>query len=139
MQEFVPEYTFKSRGLKALELLDERMIRLAEFDRLWFDKPVIINNWDRGGQRQYSGWRPRDMLNSSQLSQHYAGRAYDKVQSDPESEFDEIKKYPLEWFNAGLHAIENIKDTPTWVHKDVRLPLFPSIQVVGVTQKSYYL
>jgi hypothetical protein len=57
LQEFVDPVTWMIRGQKSVELIDSRLITLAQFMRDYFKVNVTINNWQTGGQYKESGLR----------------------------------------------------------------------------------
>ena len=120
LQEFVDPVTYALRGDRSIELVDSRIITLAQFFHDYFGVGVTINNWSTGGQYKESGTRSFLSKTGAVLSQHKYGRAIDMKLTgmDPEDVRREIRiKWPL--FKAkGLTTIE--KDTPTWVHADCR-------------------
>ena len=68
---------YKDLGDKAIILIDERIIQLAQFVRERFNKPVTINNWYYGGEYKYRGVRPHNCKVGAKYSQHKSGRAFD--------------------------------------------------------------
>lgn len=120
LKEFIDELTYKRFGDQSIWFLDNRLISLAQFVHSYFDHMVIINNWFWGGDRQYSGFRPRYCEVGAEYSQHRFGRAMDILVKgiSPEEVRAEIKKNKSLFLQAGLRAVE--KDTPTWTHLDLR-------------------
>ena len=118
--EFVDPGTWQIRGEKSLELLDNRLISLAQFFHDYFQVAITINNWQSGGQYKDSGLRTWLSKTGATYSQHKYGRAADLKLTglDPEAVRAEIRKNWDKFKAAGLTTIE--KDTPTWVHIDVR-------------------
>jgi uncharacterized protein YcbK (DUF882 family) len=82
VQELVPEHIYKKRGAKAIELMDERILITMDKLREMIGKPITVNNWVWGGNRNWSGLRTAGFYSSLQsyensLSQHKYGRAVD--------------------------------------------------------------
>lgn len=120
LQEFVPEREFKLLSAKALNLIDFRIVQFAQSLRDFIGKPITVNNWDIGGSRQYSGWRPHDCPVGAQYSQHKYGRANDIVvegMSGQELRSIVIKNYD-KLFKPFITTIED--GTDTWLHADCR-------------------
>jgi len=120
LREFVPPEIFEKFGANSIWFVDNRLVSLAQFVRDHFNRPIVINDWYRGGKRKYSGYRPHDCPVGVVNSQHRFGRAMDIVVKNmlPDEIREAIRKDKVLFFQAGLRAIEN--DTPTWVHLDIR-------------------
>ena len=85
IHELVPPHTFQTRGEKAWELLDERL--LIALDMLRDDYgPMTVNNYFWGGDRSWSGLRDPSSPHYSPTSQHTFGRAADIIFADHETE-----------------------------------------------------
>lgn len=120
IQEFVDPVTYSARGEKSAELIDPRIVSVADLLRQQIGKPVTINNWHTGGRYKESGLRHFATTTGARYSQHKYGRAIDCKVKDvaPEAVREFIRDH-WEMFKAvGLTTIE--KDTPTWVHLDCR-------------------
>ena len=120
IREFVDPEAFKARGDKSIELIDIRIVKVVELLREIVGKPIIINTWHIGGQYKESGLRQMNTATGAKYSQHKFGRAVDVKVSGMKSE-DVRNIIRSNWKflkEAGLTTIE--KDTPTWVHLDVR-------------------
>ncbi|MHA1382090.1 MAG: D-Ala-D-Ala carboxypeptidase family metallohydrolase [Candidatus Helarchaeota archaeon] len=120
LDEFVPESIYNEFQEKSLWFLDEKIINVAQFLRDHFGRPVIINNWYHGGERQLSGFRPPDTEIGAKLSQHKFGRAIDIqiADIDPAEIRKTIKDNEHYFYQGGIRAVEMA--TPTWVHVDIR-------------------
>ena len=120
LQEFVPESIYSRFGQNSLWFIDPKVISIAGWIRDYFEKPLIINTWHMGGNRQYSGFRPPATKVGALLSQHRYGRAMDfYITSIPAQEIQlAIKKNFLFLKQLGLTTME--AGTDTWTHLDVR-------------------
>lgn len=124
IQELVSEAVYKKYGEKSWEFIDYRLIKVLDLLREHFNKPIIVNNWLWGGNLQQRGLRAnKDELVANKkdyyISQHCLGKAVDfniKGLSAQEV-YDEILRNRDKFYL--ISRIENIKDTPTWVHIDV--------------------
>lgn len=118
--ELVDPVTYKSRGDKSIELLDNRLITLVQAFRDFFAVPITINNWATGGQYHESGLRQLDTTTGAKFSQHKYGRAADiKIPGiTPEEARQTIRKNWAFFKSKGLTTIEN--NTPSWIHADCR-------------------
>lgn len=124
IQELVSKAVYEKYGEKSWEFIDERLIKTLDLLREHFNKPITVNNWIFGGNLHQRGLRAnKDEIVKSKsdyyISQHCLGKAVDlNVKGMTAQEvYEEIlknkSKFPL------ISRIENIKNTPTWVHIDV--------------------
>lgn len=120
LQEFIDPDIYAIRADKSIELIDPRIVGMAQFIRDYFGQPVTINNWHEGGPRKESGLRKFLTTTGSKFSQHKFGRAIDMVirDVDPENARKEIIKYWDKFRTCGITTIEEA--TPTWLHCDCR-------------------
>lgn len=124
IQELVSKKVYKKYGEKSWEFIDTRLIKVIDLLREHFNKPITINDWLWGGNLQQRGLRAnKDELvankNDYYISQHCLGKAVDfNVKGMTAQEvYQEILKNKDKFYL--ISRIENIKDTPTWVHIDV--------------------
>lgn len=124
IQELVSEAVYKKYGDKSWEFIDTRLIKVLDLLREHFNRPIIVNNWLWGGNLQQRGLRAnKDELVANKkdyyISQHCLGKAVDfNVKGLSAQEvYDEILKNKDKFYL--ISRVENIKDTPTWVHIDV--------------------
>ncbi len=123
LQEFVPREVFERMGADALSLIDPKLIELAEFVRVFFGKPMIINNWASGGQYNESGYREASSTTGAAKSQHKLGKAIDiKIPGlKPKFIYEQILANEAQFMAHGLTTMENIEFTTTWNHLDIRV------------------
>lgn len=119
LEELVPPTTFEDRGLRAWELLDERI--LIAMDQLREDWGAIqVNTWKWGGPLMYRGFRPPECSIGARLSQHRYGRAIDftPLEANLETVYNAIKDGEYH----GITTLENIEATSrgNWIHIDCR-------------------
>lgn len=123
IQELVSEAVYKKYGDKSWEFIDTRLIKVLDLLREHFNRPITVNNWLWGGNLQQRGLRAnKDELVANKkdyyVSQHCLGKAVDfnvkglSAQEVYKEIVDNKDKFYL------ISRIENIKDTPTWVHID---------------------
>lgn len=119
-KELVPPDVYAARGEAAAQLMDIRIVNVAQWLRNKTGKSIIINSWASGGQYKESGLRNFETSTGAKWSQHKFGRALDlKVQGVEAEEVRQlIRNNWAELKEIGLTCIE--KDTPTWVHIDCR-------------------
>ena len=123
IQELVSEAVYKKYGDKSWEFIDTRLIKVLDLLREHFNRPITVNNWLWGGNLQQRGLRAnKDELVANKkdyyISQHCLGKAVDfNVKGLSAQEvYDEILKNKDKFYL--ISRVENIKDTPTWVHID---------------------
>ncbi|KKN68328.1 hypothetical protein LCGC14_0452040 [marine sediment metagenome] len=124
--ELMPQKVYEQYGAKCIWFIDPKIPPLAQFIRDWFNKPIVLNTWKNSGESEYRGYRPRDCEVGAEHSQHRFGRAVDFIIPGkwPQEIIREIQIYYKQFNDVGLTTIE--KDTPTWVHIDVRRTLNPT-------------
>ena len=132
LEEFVPQAVYKQFGEASVAFLDPRIIILAEFVRVFFNKPVIINNWHKNGIFFYRGFRDPECAIGAKMSQHRFGRAIDinVVGMTPKDIYKAILANQEAFMKAGLTTLEDIADTPTWNHLDCRITNLSTIKIV---------
>ena len=123
LDELVPEEVYRQFGARAIEFLDHRAVNGLDFIRSGTGYPIIVNNWWKEGQYNYSGYRPPNCSVGAKFSQHKYGRGFDlksKGLTPPELR---------EWLRDISHAafltesgmITTIEQgTETWTHIDNR-------------------
>lgn len=121
--EFVDKRTWQALGWKAACLIDPKNVRVCDLIREKSLSPTWVNNWFmKNGKFDSSGYRAIWDSTGGSLSQHRCGRAADVkvVGLKPYQVFELIMDNRIEFEEAGLTTIENIKLTPSWLHIDVR-------------------
>ena len=78
IRELVPKHVHQERGEKAWALLDPYALQTLDQLRQQFG-PLMVNNWHREGQRNWSGLRTQGSPYGSEYSQHRFGRAFDCI------------------------------------------------------------
>lgn len=126
IQELVSEAVYKKYGEKSWEFIDTKLIKVLDLLREHFNRPITINNWMWGGTLEQRGLRTNlDELvkkktekGSLYISQHILGKAADFNVKGLSSEevYKEILKNRDKFYL--ISRIENIDNTPTWVHID---------------------
>ena len=138
--EFVSKNIFDTYGQKSMWFVDPRIITLAQFTRDTFGKPLTINDWwdDEPNEtvlpneRRYSGFREPSCTIGGKLSQHRYGRAIDiKITGlTPQEIYAHVLANKKLFMDAGLTTLEDIRDTPTWNHLDLRYTGLNDILIV---------
>ena len=134
IQEFVPKSLFEYYGEKCVWFLDHNHLKAVQFIREYFDTPMTVNDWHKGGHLQFRGFRTDEFYYSytgnktykqkrkGLLSQHRFGKATDFNLSGitPDETRNKIIENKKEFLNLGLTTIESGEYSPTWVHIDSR-------------------
>ena len=125
LKEFIPPDIMKVRGDKAIELIDERIIKAAQLLRDLTNSTIIINGTLNGHEYVNSGLRDFNCKEGAYYSQHKYGRAIDtKVIDWTAEKLRQLVRNNWEKFKAvGITTME--KDTPTWLHLDCRYTTTP--------------
>jgi len=81
-KQVLPEHIYEKEGVAGLRHMDERIIITLDILRKELGKPITVNSWSWGGDRNASGYRDvayYDTLQkySDSTSQHKSGRALD--------------------------------------------------------------
>jgi hypothetical protein len=124
LQEFIDPEIYQLMGDKSIELIDTRIIDIAQAIRDHFNLPCIINNWHEGGGYKESGLRKFLSKTGAAFSQHKFGRAID-IKIEGVTDYDSVRSEILKkdefagYFRLkGLTVMES--GTPTWLHIDCR-------------------
>lgn len=133
IEEFVPEQIFRAYGDSSIWFVDMRLIEGMEWLRTFFAVPITINNWHTGGSFQNRGFRHPMDSKYARLSQHKFGRACDfNVYGLTAPQVYDIilanKATIME--NTAFTTIEDVADTPTWTHIDLRLTKSDQLLIV---------
>lgn len=129
LRELVTPELWAARGVAVLELLDPRLLIVADRLHDTFG-PVTVNNWHLGGNYRESGLRDPTASTGAKWSQHKFGRAIDGkfTRATPREVFDYLLEHAADW--PELTVLEDVEHTPTWVHCDVRAASWEGIRVV---------
>lgn len=144
IKEFVPRRVYEYFGNKSIWFLDEDLIQLTQFMRVYFGESMRINDWHYGGNFQYRGFRPDPFyykkqesglyedIRKGKYSQHRYGRAIDCnfKKMTPDEARKEILDNQEMWLDCGLTVIEDGAFSPTWLHFDIRNTGMSEILVV---------
>jgi len=145
LQEYVPASTFLAHPTHiCLRFVDERILAADTQLKLLLQEfhneeiSITINNWFWGGIRQYSGYRPPGEGPGKPTSTHALAMASDKQFSFKKSKtpiaiadvFGLVMENKADFFALGIRRIEDIDDTPTWLHWDAAYTGMSDIQIV---------
>ena len=120
--ELVPSETLQALGAeKCWWLFDEGGLRTLDLLREALDKPLVINNWNTGGNFSYSGFRPSNCTIGAAYSQHRFGRAFDvKVEGKEDLELSDWARDFIRAHKDQFPWIRAMETGITWVHIDGR-------------------
>jgi len=123
IEEFVPPHVFKQFGASSTWFLQKAHVDSIQWLRTRLGVQLIINNWAQGGQFKNRGLRTPESQLYKPYSQHSFGNASD--QHSPEMSVQEMYKWVLDnqdevLAKTSIRAVEDIADTPTWLHLDSR-------------------
>ena len=122
LNEVVYPGAIQARGEQAWQLMDERILRGADWLREKFG-PCTINGKFNGKGFSESGLRDPFTTTGNKFSQHKFGRALDlkfhKVTC--KEVYDYIIRNPGEARENGITTVEDINYTGSWLHCDCRL------------------
>jgi len=122
-QEFVDPTTYQRFGDSAIWFIDQRVIDGITAIRKALNLPITVNNWHKGGQFKYRGFRPKECTEGAEMSQHRYGRATDVevIGMTPQQLYQWILD---NWVRLKLYlyftTLEDIAFTAGWLHIDNR-------------------
>jgi len=118
IHELVPPKVFDSRGEKAWELLDERLLITLDGLRKRYGS-MTVNNYHWGKDREWSGLRTSDSPYYSPFSQHTFGRAADCLfaKKSAEEVRQDIFANPSDPI---FKLIGSVELGVSWLHFDIR-------------------
>ena len=120
IRELVPPEVWQEYKGESVKFIDAKIPILVERIReLCGGKPVTINNWHRGGQYRYRGYRPANCRIGALRSMHKEGRAvdFDVKGMTAEQVRQVIRTNQTELIELGLTRMES---GVTWVHIDCK-------------------
>lgn len=132
LEEFINPADFEQHKEESINLIDKKLIDIAEFIRTDTGKPVTINNWHTGGQYKESGLREKNTTTGAPKSAHKIGKAIDvKVAGFGGKEWYEyVKKNAKKLYQLGARRIEDKSLATTWLHIDTKEHGIPNVITV---------
>lgn len=137
LQEFINPNDFEAHKENSIDLIDPKIVQIANFLREDIGKPVTINNWHTGGSYKESGLREKNTKTGALKSAHKDGKAIDpKVVGMLGNDWYEyVKKNAKKLYQLGLRRIEDRKIATTWCHMDTKEHGEPNvIQIIDLTK-----
>jgi len=119
--ELVPKEIYEKYGEQAWQFIDSRLLKNLQFMREKLGRAILVNNYSKGLENRC--FDPKKAYGGSRegCSQHTMGRGVDGTVSGMTTEqvHTWIKEHYKE-FPEPCITLENLEDTPTWFHMDVR-------------------
>ncbi len=119
IEELVDKKPFETWGDKAWWFLRPEALMSLDNIRVYFGKPVTVNNWSYGGGFQYRGFRPITCTTGEDFSLHRFGCGFDlDIQGVTANEAIEVIIKLKD--SSTFHLITALETGITWVHFDTR-------------------
>ena len=120
-QELVPRSVYEDRGEKSYQLIDDRLLRIADFLRERFGS-ITVNNWSYGGNRTQSGLRIPGQQYYRPYSQHTFGRALDMIFNERSAQSVRLWLRNNQDFICKNFQITGftVEENVSWLHIDLR-------------------
>lgn len=130
--ELVPPSIHNTYGDNSIWFISKENVKMIQFIRTFFGRPMTINNWHSGGPYTERGFRLPNSTTGSALSDHKRSIADDfNINSLHPNEIREsILKNPRPFMDAGLTTLEHEAHAPTWVHASMRWTGLDKILIV---------
>lgn len=126
IKELVCPDVYERFGESAWQFLDARLLHTLYVIREMIDRPVIVNNWAKGGSYSQRGLRcnvcplvkEKTSLEKVYLSAHVQGVAVDF--HVPGMTTAEVRRLIIDNQRLLPYPIRIERDTTTWIHIDMR-------------------
>lgn len=136
IKELVCKHVYDKWGEKAWQFLDDRMLANLEFIREGIGKPIIVNNWAKGGEYSQRGLRccvcalviEKVDLRKVYLSAHIFGQAVDFHVVGMTAE--EVRQWIIEHEDELPYPCRLERDVD-WVHMDTRCNSYEKVELFG--------
>lgn len=124
IDELVCRHVYEKHGERAWSFFDPRLLAVLLFIRERIDKPMTINNWNRGGGYSQRGYRcnrcdlvsAKTKANTLYCSAHMRGQAVDFDVRGLTAE--DVRRW-IDEHQAELPFKIRVEDGVSWVHLDV--------------------
>lgn len=132
LEEFINPNDFAEHKEASIELIDPKIIQIAQFIRDDTGLAVTINDWHTGGKFKESGLREQNTKTGSKKSAHKTGHAIDvKIKGWGGKEWYEyVKKNAKKLYQLGARRIEDKSLATTWLHIDTKEHGIPNVITV---------
>lgn len=136
IKELVCPHVYEVWGENAWQFLDDRMLANLVFIREGIGKPIVVNNWAKGGEYSQRGLRcntcilviEKTDLRKVYLSAHIFGQAVDFGVVGMTAE--EVRDWIIEHAEEMPYPSRLERDV-RWVHMDVRNKSYEKVELFG--------
>lgn len=136
IKELVCPHVYEKWGESSWQFLDDRMLANLEWIREKLGKPIIVNNWAKGGQYSQRGLRcnccilviEKTDLRKVYLSAHIQGQAVDfnVVGMDAEC----VRQWIIDHADELPYPCRLERDV-SWIHMDTRSNSYEKVELFG--------
>ena len=117
VEELVSKEVYELLGDEAIKLFGPKALQVLEEIREILGVPLICNNWEHGGKRNYCGYREVPCTVGVSKSAHREGKAFDLISVKMDAaKMREILKANSDKLSCNIR----IEDDVTWLHVDTR-------------------
>lgn len=137
LQEFINPNIYAIHGEKSIDLIDKKLIDIAQFIRDKTGVSVTINTWHTGGHLKDCGLREQNSTTGAKKSQHKLGKAIDVHIGNwtGQQMNDWAKEHKKELFDLGVRQIESAALTTSWLHCSTKeTGVNNGIQIIDLTK-----
>lgn len=136
IKELVCPHVYEIWGDSAWQFLDDRMLENLAFIREGIGKPIIVNNWAKGGEYSQRGLRctrcifviEKVDLRKVYLSAHIQGKAVDFNVVGMTAE--EVRQWIIEHADELPYPVR-LERWVGWVHIDTRVCSYEKVELFG--------
>lgn len=136
IKELVCPHVYEVWGENAWQFLDDRMLANLVFIREGIGKPIVVNNWAKGGEYSQRGLRcntcllviEKTDLRKVYLSAHIQGKAVDFNVVGMTAE--EVRQWIIDHADEMPYPLRLERDV-SWVHMDVRNKSVEKVDLFG--------
>lgn len=136
IKELVCPHVYEIWGENAWQFLDDRMLENLVYIREGIGKPIVVNNWAKGGEYSQRGLRcntcilviEKTDLRKVYLSAHIFGQAVDFHVAGMSAE--EVRDWIVDHADEMPYPLRLERDV-TWVHMDVRNKSYEKVELFG--------
>jgi hypothetical protein len=145
VREFVPKVIWDKWKENSTWFVNPKIVSIAEFYKSYFTTyykkkignnlvksiAIIVNDWNVGGVKQFSGFRPAFEKTGAELSQHRICNAFDceiyinysdgsRKEVDYKEIHEIIQTNQSEFIANGVSSVEHVDYATGWLHTDIR-------------------
>ena len=137
IKELVCPHVYEIWGENSWQFLDDRLLETLDWLRERIGKPIIVNNWAKGGQYSQRGIRctrcilviEKVDLRKVYLSAHIQGKAVDFNVVGMTAE--EVRQWIIDHADELPYPCRIERDTTGWVHLDTRCNSYEKVELFG--------